>query len=309
VSRGRPPHGPLKALGLLVALASVAGPLIPTRAGAADVPGFGLALTPTRLVIPAEEITQPHAVRVVNIGTDTLDVVVRKTDFTTDQAGNLVLEPLTPASAANWITTDVDHFTLLGQSSRTVTFTISTPGGPEPGEHQVALEFVVPAGKVDGNIRINRGLATPIFITVPGPTDSTTSVDALRAPSFTMMGPVTVTAAVTDQGNVHRDFRGAGALALSWGGRSVAFTDFTVLRGQSTVATAVWRNPPWFCICHLSVAITNNGQVSRQSAVVVIVSWQLISVVLAGLVLVGVALAFVVRDRRRRVRAAGGPES
>jgi hypothetical protein len=240
---------------------------------------------------------------VVNIGTDTLDVVVEKADFTPDKAGHILLQPPGPGSATTWVTTDVDHFSLPGQATRVVTFMIKAPGGPEPGDHQVALEFVVPAGPGQGNIQVNRGVAAPIYITVPGRTDSTTSLDSLQAPGFAMGGPVTVTATVTDQGNVHRDFRGPAALMLSSGGQTMAFTDFTVLRGGSAQATVVWRDTPWFCICHLSVAVTNNGLVSRQSAVVVIVSWQLVFVLVGALILIGTVLFFVIRNRRPRATA------
>jgi hypothetical protein len=190
-----------------------------------------------------------------------------------------------------------------------VIVSIVVPQKPELGDHQLALVFLVPAGKSSSNIHINRGVAIPIYITVPGTVDNTADVSDLTAPAFSGGGPVSITAVVRNAGTVHRDFRGISALGIR-GTASATFPDFTVVRGSTRDIAGTW-NPPIFCICELSVAITNAHGVSTSKTVRVIVFPVLAaSITLALLLVVGFLIWFQRRRlRRRAARIAAGRHS
>jgi hypothetical protein len=269
--------------------------------GGDGIPAFGLGISPARLVVPPDTLTQPHQIEVLNTGSTPLDIVVEKSDFTADRSGGMVLTPQGPNSAVNWITTDVDHFTLAPQKTRMVTFRITTPNGPEPGDHMAALIFVVPAAPSMNNLRINRAVAAPVYVTVPGAVDTTTTVDSLHAPGFAMGGPITIDATLSDTGNTHRDFRGTTPLTAISGGRTIRFSDVTVLRGATVDASAVWADPPLFCFCRVTVSIPNGSGASAHTVMIVIIPVVWIAVVLgiAALAVLGFWLY------RRRGRSSG----
>jgi hypothetical protein len=272
--------------GVLFALAALLGAPVAATAQVADPPGFGLGITPTRVVIPPDQLLTPQTIRVVNIGASPLNVVVQTSDFTADRSGAIILRQGGPNSATTWISVDVNQFTLAPNESRHVTFRVTAPDAPEPGDHQAAIVFLVP-GTNDGNIQVNRGIAAPVYVTVPGAIDTTATVEEFRAPSFATGGPITLSATLRANGNVHRDFRGPDALTATMeDGRTVAFTDFTVLRGAIADATATWQDPPAFCVCRLTISISNDGVVSQRTiSVVIFPLYQL----LAGLAVLVVA--------------------
>jgi hypothetical protein len=185
-------------------------------------------------------------------------------------------------------------------ATQTVTAAVIMPAAPEPGDHQVAIVFLVPAGQNGANVRINRGIATPVYITVPGPTDDSASVTDLRAPGFVMAGPVDIAARVRDTGTVHRDFRGGSRLTVDVGGGAVAFPDFTVLRDSIRDVSTTWE-PPLMCVCHPTVSIVDAGGVVRTVSVrVVVFPLYQLGILIAVLVL----LVLITRRWHRGLRAA-----
>jgi hypothetical protein len=176
---------------------------------------------------------------------------------------------------------------------------IKVPAAPEPGDHQVAIVFLVAAGQSSANIKINRGIATPVYITVPGPTDDSVALGALTTPGFALRGPVDISATVHDTGTVHRDFRGKNPLVIDAAGARSAFPDFTVLRGGSRDIHTTW-DPPLLCICHPTVSFANaDGTVQSATVRVVVFPLDLLGALIVGAVLIVLAL----RWRGRRYRA------
>jgi hypothetical protein len=185
-------------------------------------------------------------------------------------------------------------------TAQTVTATITVPAGPEPGDHQVALVFLVPAGKGAGNIKINRGIGTPVYITVPGPIDDSASLSNLSAKGFATRGPVRLTATMNNTGNVHRDFRGATPLKVSGAGTAAPFPDFTVMRGSMRDISTTW-NPPLICVCNPTVSFVNAaGTVQSSSVRVIVFPLPLFGLIVGALL----ALGIVIRVTRRRYRAS-----
>jgi hypothetical protein len=204
-------------------------------------------------------------------------------------------------------------FELAPGATQIVTAAIAVPPRPEPGDHQVALVFLVPAGATGANVKINRGIAIPAYIAVPGPLDESASLSNLGATGFSIGGPVKVTVDVHGTGTVHRDFRGTTPLRVSAAGTAADFPDFTVMRGATRVISTTW-NPPLACICHPSVSFTNaDGTVQTRTLRVVVLPLPLIAATAGGL-LVLVALVWFSRRRYRAsvIKAAGhlaGPVS
>jgi hypothetical protein len=260
---------------------------------------FGLSISPVRLIVSPRDIDKTQQITVANRGQAPLTVTVDTRNFTTGPTGSLDYKKDAPYGAASWLTVQPTRFTLASGEAQVVTAEITPPASPEPGDHQVALVFLIPGGVAEGNIKINRGIASPAYITVPGTADDSVSLTGLSAPRFAKGGPVTVTATMHNLGTVHRDFRAPTPLTVDTAGDKAPFADFTVPRGSTRDISAVW-DPPLICVCHPTVQFSNaDGVLQTQSVRVIIFPWHLLAL-LVGVVFL---LLFVVRLGRRRYRA------
>lgn len=265
---------------------------------------FSVTVSPTRLSLGPNDLGTVQRILIVNRGLAPVSITVEKRNFTGGLDGSLVFQSDAPFSAANWVTIAPTSFEVVPGATQTVTASIAVPVGPEPGDHQVALVFLVPAGQTTANIKINRGVAAPIYITVAGPTDDSVSIGNLSAPGFAMGGPITLSAQVHDTGTVHRDFRGASSLAVNGAGHGAAFPDFTVMRG-STRNISTTLSPPLMCVCHATVSIPNAHGVAQSVTVRVIVFPLLqLGVVVGALVLILLAVWLGRRRYRSTVATA-----
>jgi hypothetical protein len=268
-----------------------------TSYGRADA-RFSLAVSPTRLSIAPADIGKSHTFEVINRGQSTLAVTVQKRNFVGGVDGTLVFQKNAKYSASDWVTIHPARFELAPGTEQVVTATVTMPAAPEPGDHEVALVFLVPAAPTSANIKINRGIGTPVYIAVPGATDNTVSVRKLAAPGFVTGGRVAVTATLHNTGNVHRDFRAPDALAIHAPGSAAAFPDFTVIRGSTRVISTSW-NPPLACICHVRVTVQNaDGRQSSASVRVIVFPVAPVIITLA----LALLLWFGIRIGRHRYR-------
>jgi hypothetical protein len=273
-------------------------------ARAAPTPDFSLEVTPTRLVIPPAASSAARRFQVINAGRKPFTVTVQKADFTAGEDGALHFRPDAPYAAASWVQVTPTHFVVTPGATADVTFRVSMPDRAEPGDHQLALIFKVPAGRNAANIRINRGIATPVFIAVPGPISRSVEISRLRAPGFALHGPVLFSTRVHDIGTVHRDFRGKGRLRVDVGGSRVSFPDFTVLRDATREVTARW-NPPLMCVCHATLSVPGSDGTRSTAAVrIIIFPLHLLAILLGGLLALLLLGWFVRRRYRTKVLAA-----
>ena len=282
--------------------ASTSYPLLPNK--------FGLELSPTRLTIGQADIDKVQSFQVVNRGQSAAAVTVQKRNFRVAADGSLIYQADAPYAASEWLTVKPMSFTVQPGKVQVVTATVKIPANPEVGDHQVALTFLVPAGRTSANIKINRGIAAPIFIAVPGPQDNTVALAGFRSPHFVTGGPVTVTAEVKNVGTVHRDFRGKSPLLLGGAGSAAAFPDFTVVRGAVRDVATTW-DPPFLCVCHPSVTITNaDGSVQTMTVQVIVLPLPLLLIVLGSILLLVLVLLVVRRRSRsgamRKAELSGG---
>jgi hypothetical protein len=263
-----------------------------------DPGGFSLTVSPTRLAIRQRDIGSTQQVTLINRGQASLAVTVQKRNFTVGSDGSLRYQEAAPYSGSSWVTVSPRQVLIEPGQAQVVTATVTAPKVYEPGDHQVALVFVVPAGKAAGNIQVNRGIGLPVYITAPGPVVDSVSLSGLTAPTFASLGSVPITATVTNQGTVHHDFRKPSPLTVTAAGTAEPFPDFTVPRGSVRDIATTWK-PPFLCVCHPTVTMTSaNGGVQTQTVRVIVFPWQWFAGGIGALlaVLLGLRLA------RRRYR-------
>lgn len=248
------------------------------------------------MVIRATDIDRVQRFTAVNRGEQPLAVTMDKRNFLARPDGSLDYEKAAPFGAESWLSISPMTFVVQPGATQLVTATIKPPDQTEPGDHQAAVVFMVPAGRTAENIKINRGVATPVYVTVPGPTDDTVVLTHFSGPTFTAGGDVSLSVSVENRGTVHRDFRGPTAIAVHASGKPASFPDFTVPRGATRDTSTTWR-PPLACICHPSVAFTNaDGALQTSTIRVVVFPWPTALGVLAAVLVV----LLLLRLRRRR---------
>lgn len=264
---------------------------------------FSVTVSPARLTVAADALDRTQQLTVVNQGEQTVSLTVQKRNFVAAPDGGLSYRPDAPYGAADWVDVQPTSLTLEPGTSQQVRATFDVPAEPEPGDHQVALVFLAPpAGS--GNVKVNRGIGTPLYVTVPGPVDDSVRLDGLTGPGWSLRGRPTLTVRMSSTGTVHRDFRGATALGVGTPDHPSRFADFTVSRGADRVVSTSW-DPPLLCVCRPSVTVVNAGQPPQtvSTRVVVLPWWALAGVVLV--VVVGAALLV----RRRSYRGGSTPGS
>lgn len=264
-----------------------------------DPGSFSLAVSPTRLAFAQRDIGSTQQVTLINRGQEPLPVTVQKRNFTVASDGSLRYQKNAPYAASSWVSVNPKRVVIAPGKAEVVTATVQAPKVYEPGDHHMALVFVVPSTKSGNNIKINRGVGLPVYITAPGDVSDAVSLSGLAAPKFTRGGSVPITATVTNTGTVHHDFRKPAALTVTGAGTAEPFPDFTVPRGSVRDIATTW-DPPLLCVCHPTVTMTSaDGGVQSQSVRVVVFPWHLAAIAVGAVLL----LLLVIRTTRRRYQA------
>ena len=274
---------------------------------------FSLTLSPTRLVIAGADIKVTQKIQAINRGQLSVEVSVQKRNFTAGSDGSLLYQADAPYAAAEWVTIDPATFDLQPGATQVVTASVKVPENAEPGDHQVALIFMVPPDKTDANITINRGIGTPVYVTVPGEVVESVSLSDLSAPGFATGGPVPITATVHNAGNVHEDYRGNSPLVVDAPGSPAAFPDFTVPRDSVRDISTTW-DPPFIGIFNPTVTLTeSDGTTHSQSVQVIVFPVREALILLGALLVLFLGIWFVRRRYRSSVQKAAvamnGPPS
>ncbi|MFF7603203.1 fimbrial biogenesis chaperone [Streptomyces mirabilis] len=255
----------LRSAGILLSVTSL---IIASRSSAFSLPdsppspaapAFALKVSPTRLVMSPDQTATVQHFQVSNTGKVKGDVNVSATSVEQHADGSLTYPPTAPYSAANWVAMTPQHFQLDPGATQKVTVHLTVPAAPEPGEHYVALLSLVPS-QAQNRMRINRGVAVPLLVTVRGSTIDAVKATNLETSGLSVGGPISLTATVKETGTVHHDFYGPHHnLVAEADGTKIAFSDFTVLRGSSRTVKTQWTDPPLACVCHIKVAIPQKG--------------------------------------------------
>jgi len=315
---GRPrTGGGLRRVMLSLLLAEAIGVALGSTASAGSIPhhrGLSMLVSPVRLTVAGEQLTRTHRVQIQNRGSVPLDVQAKVESLAQQSNGSSVPRADVPDSVTSWLTVIPDHFLVQPGHRQWVKVQIRIPQQPEPGDHDLALIFVVPPRPGHGNIHVAQGIGVPVLITVPGKVVDDVSVTSLHAPGFSAGGAVPLTATVREAGDVHHSFRPPGPqLAARSGSATVLFPPFTVLRESTVTMHTQWAHPPALCICHISVTIAAGGHVSEATATVVIFPVVPVASVLGAAALLLAGFLLIRRQHRRRVaeafqagRGAGG---
>ncbi len=275
--------------------------LIPAPGSAQDDEGFSLTVSPARVVVPSSEEQSTQRVRASNSGTIPLHVDVSTAEFRQLPNGQIVFDSGTdPFAATQWLEVTPLAFDLDPGDERFVRVDIDIPEDAEPGERQVAVLFTVEAGETEGNIRLNRTIASELLINVPGEIIEKVAFGPLRAPGFTDGGPIPISLEVRNLGNVHRDYIEPDNLVVTTSsGATVELPPFTVLRQSQRVIDAQWIDPPLMCICTLSVT-SDDGQGNEITATTRVVVFPLR--LIAGVLITAVGMFLLTRGGLRRQR-------
>lgn len=289
----------LTVVGLLGALA-LSGPAV---ADPATRPAYSLNVSPTRLIVPPGLLEYETEATIANTGSLPAQVVVRRQGMRSDSQGIVRLTNDAAYSAMDWVTLAPERMTIASGRSIKIRVKVALPDRYEPGDHHLALVFVGrPATAAAGNIKVNGGVAVPLYVTAPGPVDRSVVLAGFTAPKFRPWGPVTFNASIRHTGTVRRDFRADDELlTVRIGRQSVTAPGFTVLRDTDRKVSVTWDRPPLFCVCRATLAIPDlaGGPTQRLSTTTVIFPLHLLA---GGLVLI-LATVLYARHRRRRRRS------
>lgn len=287
-----------------------AGPATPASTPSSSVsyrrdPGsFSLTVSPTRLAIGQRDIGATQQITLVNRGQASLAVTAQKRNFTVGSDGAIRYQDDAPYAASSWVTVTPQQMVIEPGQAQLVTATVQAPEVYEPGDHQMALVFVVPAGETDDNVKVNRGVGLPVYITAPGDVVDAVSLSGMDAPKFTAGGSVPITATVTNEGTVHHDFRKPSPLTVTGAGTAEPFPDFTVPRDSVRNIATTW-DPPLLCICRPTVTMTSaDGGLQSQSVRVIVFPWHLLLILIGAVLLVLLAVKLARRSFRAQVQRA-----
>jgi len=316
---GRFRHGgglPVRAWAVLFGLALSVVAAAPAAAAAESgspgpVPrGHGVAMlvTPPRLTISASQILKPQWLEIENRGSVPLNVDAQLQGLAQNGNGSSLLEADAPYSATTWVTLTPDQLQVDPGTRRYIRVLVRAPTNPEPGDHNLAILLLLPAGPGRGNIHVAQGIGVPVLITVPGQVIDHVSLAKLAATGFSAGGPINVTATVRESGDVHHSFISKNSrLAARSGGTTVLFPSFTVLRDSTVTVTTKWKDPPVICLCHITSTVTSDGQRTTVAATVVI--FPVFQVVIGVGVIAALLLTFQFLRRHHRNRLSAAYEA
>jgi hypothetical protein len=288
----------------LPAVAATASAAPPRAAG----PGAAMAISPPRLTVPAGQVSKVQRLEIENRGRSVLRVHTERSAFNQLPNGSTVLVPNAPYSAANWVTITPARIIVPAGAHRFVRIRIRVPAHAEPGDHHLAIIFLLPPARGRGNIHVSAGIGVPTVITVPGRVTDDLRVLRISAPGFSAGGPLRLRATVRESGDVHHSFRGAGNRLTAMIGRTaVTFPPLTVLRGSTVTLTSRWADPPAFCVCHLRVTVTSD--LGRQTASTTVIIFPVLSALITLGAMTALVIAILLTRRRQARRLAAAYEA
>ncbi|WP_223690451.1 WxL protein peptidoglycan domain-containing protein [Leifsonia poae] len=203
---------PLAALAAgLVSLVALGIGVAPASAADTDAISGGPSDDRTRLsyqLQPGQQVADDYVVR--NTGTTPQQITLFATDAFTTQDGDYALLDTAkkPTGVGTWVTFEGSHpaekLTLAPGEQRTVPFTIVVPANAGPGDHPGGI--VVSSQKGDGQILVDRRVATRLYVRVPGDLQARLTIASLGADYHSEWNPftgsTTVAFTVTNSGNV-----------------------------------------------------------------------------------------------------------
>jgi hypothetical protein len=205
---------------LLAALALVVAAIVsPAALASADDATIGIAGGPanesgpddrSRLsydVQPGQTVTDRYVVR--NTGTTDQQVVVFGSDaYNTNDGAYALLETGAPSTdAGSWVTFGGQASVQVGlapSEQKVLEFTVAVPADATPGDH--AAGIVVSAQGVEGQVRVDRRVATRMYVRVAGELQPNLTLSSISASQSADWNPFTggtdITVTLHNAGNV-----------------------------------------------------------------------------------------------------------
>jgi len=100
-----------------------------------------IGLSPSRFDLQLGERPTTESVRVFNFGKEPIDIQVSVVHWDLDEANQVRALPPTEQSLDQWLVINPLTFSINGESSQTVRFSIRPRVEPEPGEHRAMIYF------------------------------------------------------------------------------------------------------------------------------------------------------------------------
>jgi hypothetical protein len=262
---------------------------------------FSLTISPARIVLPAGS-NSATKVTAYNTGKSALDVHVVLTGFSQRPNGDVIFGGHSTQTNTGWIHTTPDAFHLAPGARQKVRLVVHVPETAEPGDHQVGIVFLVPGDASNGNLIVNRGIGTQLFIRAPGPVIRRIDPIRVNTPWLSTGGPIPIELSLTNKGTVHEDFFSPHDRIIAHTNQSqLLFPNLTVFAGVTRNVTTTWNDPPWFCHCNITVAVPNANGTTRLVRTEV---WVIPLYRIVGAVLLIVGAYVLYRWRRQHSQAA-----
>ncbi len=270
--------------------------------------GLAMLVSPPRLTVAGRPVIRTARLEIENRGSIRLDVHARVVKLAQAKDGSSLPEENAPSSDLGWVTVVPSHLFVQPGTRQRVFVHIRVPPHAEPGDHDVAILFMVPPARGKGNIHLSAGIGIPVLITVPGRVVDNVSVTGLHVAGFSAGGTISLAATVRESGNVHHSFRAPHArLAARAGGTTVLFPPISVLRGSTITMDTKWADHPVMCVCHVSVTLMSDGH--RSTAVATVVIFPVFQVLSGIGAIVALLAAFLLVRRYQRSRLTAAYEA
>ncbi|MEU6380178.1 DUF916 domain-containing protein [Streptomyces sp. NPDC046909] len=213
-----------------------------------------------------------------------------------------------------WAKPAKNRVTVPAHGKVTVPFTLKVPRDAEPGDHPgaiVALDERIDRGDGSVALGVQRAVAARVYLRVGGPTLSAISVEDVHVSHHQPLVPgfgdsaATISYTLRNTGNVTLnpkvELRATGLFGRTLLARDLVRIPSELLPGQRVKLTEPWQGAPqldWG-----DVTLTASARDTRESASA---SFFALPWLMAGVLLVVVAVGVVLLVRARRARAGGG---
>lgn len=215
---------------------------------------------------------------------------------------------------AKWITIDEPSGSLKPNESKTIHYTITVPADAPAGGQYAAIIVSKDNGsdKANGNMAVNNifEMASLIYADVNGETILEGEILENNIPGFVTNAPITVSALISNNGNVHQDATiiieannfFTGEVILEAKENKDYYTELIMPGTTRYVQRDINEGLPALGVVHVEQTIYYNGGFSKEAKDVIICSvWFMAMVVATIAVIVAVIVGMVRRHRRKKV--------
>ena len=187
-----------------------------------------------------------NQLKISNVGTEPLAVIMEAEDFTTvGEGGEVIVKPAedTSFSLAKWITVEPKNFTLAPGEERAVVFTISVPLDAEPGGHYATV-MAAAQGAAPGvsGVAFVQKTGSLVLLAVAGEVKEQMVVNYLAAPFLNEYGPISFKMRFENLGSVHIKPRGFVSITDSFDKKlvDIPFPQHNIFPGKARVVETSW---------------------------------------------------------------------